>query len=115
MSEPESIAKISACLREAQRCSVVITNLKKDKSIFRNLLCMKPIFNSKKEYCYVFGLQLNVTSRGSCENEIKFVESLMDILPDSVECFDVTDNSQPFSPSNKKNRKKGSFMNFFFK
>jgi len=95
------------------RCSVVITNLKKDQTTFRNLLCLKPIFNSKKEYMYVFGLQLNVTTRGNCENEIRFVESLMDILPDTTDSIDVSDSSQPFSPSNKRSRSRGSFLNYF--
>lgn len=52
---------MTATLGTKRPCRVFLTNKRKDGTVFRNLLSMKPICNLKGEYRYVIGMQLDVS------------------------------------------------------
>lgn len=52
--EPDQIAALSKALREAKPVKVALTNYRKDGTKFKNLLAMKPIFDSEGNYRFSF-------------------------------------------------------------
>ena len=84
-TEAESIKKLSDALKRGVPVTTVINNKRKDGNVFRNLVSMKPIFDTKRNYRFVIAVQLNVTNRGQIvDNEINFLSTLLSLLPDNV-------------------------------
>jgi PAS domain S-box-containing protein len=68
-------------LAKGDDCKVLITNYKKDGSIFRNLLHLFPIKYKSGEICYYMGIQCDVTNPETPYNYIMLVDDLMTIMP----------------------------------
>ena len=83
-SESESISTISSALANQQPLKVAITNYRKDGTPFKNLLTMKPIFDLDGTYCYVIGVQFDISSPGSNAKVMKLVDSLISLLPNII-------------------------------
>jgi len=112
-SEKESIALLSNALANAQPVKVAITNYKRAKhympsaedkgltpaqrlvkhkewteahppEMFKNLLAMKPVFDLDGRYCYVVGVQFDISNPGSNAKAMKLVDSLINLLPNVV-------------------------------
>ena len=84
-TEAESIKKLSDALKRGLPVTTVINNKRKDGNVFRNLVSLKPIFDTKRNYRFVIAVQLNVTNRGQIvDNEINFLSTLLGLLPDNV-------------------------------
>mmetsp|Transcript_12126 Transcript_12126/g.12197 ORF Transcript_12126/g.12197 Transcript_12126/m.12197 type:complete len:412 (-) Transcript_12126:322-1557(-) len=83
-TEPESIALLSNALANQQPVKVAITNYRADKQPFKNLLAMKPVFDLDGRYCYVVGVQFDISAPGSNAKAMKLVESLISLLPNVV-------------------------------
>lgn len=83
-SEKESIALLSNALANAQPVKVAITNYRHDGTMFKNLLAMKPVFDLDGKYCYVCGVQFDISNPGSNAKAMKLVDSLINLLPNVV-------------------------------
>jgi PAS domain S-box-containing protein len=83
-AEEESISKLSCALREAKPVRVAITNFRKNGTPFRNLLAMKPIFDQNGTYCFVLGIQFDITDKKEA-NAIKMsmIDDFFKALPNT--------------------------------
>ena len=43
---------------------------------FQNMLSMSPIFNKKGEYCYVLGIQCDISGQEPSEQEIQMIDEI---------------------------------------
>ena len=83
-TERDSISLLSSALANAQPVKVAITNYRVDGTPFKNLLAMKPIFDMAGKYCYVVGVQFDITAPGSNAKYMRMVDSLLSLLPNVV-------------------------------
>lgn len=83
-AEEESIARLSAALRQAAPVKVVITNVRKDGSLFRNLLALKPIMDDSGAYRYVVGVQFDVTQESATPAKLRLVDELLKMLTKNI-------------------------------
>jgi PAS domain S-box-containing protein len=84
VSEPESLRRLSEALRDKQPVRVEITNFRKDGTPFRNLLAMKPIFDTDGNYAFVLGMQFDIGDEDACPLKLKIIDNIFKILPDTV-------------------------------
>lgn len=84
-TEPESINKLSEALRKALPCTVILTNRTFLGRIYKNLVSLKPIKDSKGVYRYVMAIQIDVSKEvDECVSKLKLAEGLMAMLPDTL-------------------------------
>ena len=86
--EQEIINKLTTALAAAAPVKVAITNYRKDGTTFKNLLAMKPIFDTKGTYRFVIGVQFDVTADDADITKINMIDDLLSILPNVVFCED---------------------------
>jgi PAS domain S-box-containing protein len=86
--EQEVINKLTSALASASPIKVAITNYRKDGATFKNLLAMKPIFDTKGTYRFVIGVQFDVTAEDADISRINMIDDLLSILPNVVFCED---------------------------
>ena len=84
-TEPESVAVIQDTLRRGVDCHVRITNYRKSGELFENLLTMRPVHDSNAVYRYSIGVQYEVSRTRSLEAQVADLESLLALLPLTVE------------------------------
>lgn len=81
-TERDKVLQMSDALRTAQQCCVVLTNKSFQGRIFKNLVALKPIFSESGVYCYVIGIQIDVTREvDNYESKLKLAMELIDMLP----------------------------------
>jgi PAS domain S-box-containing protein len=80
-SEPAQIEKISEALRNHTQIKVKLTNYRKDGSRFKNLLALKPIFDTDGKYCFVMGILIDCSANEADEEQIRLVNNLFYMLP----------------------------------
>lgn len=83
--EPDMRTIMTETLAAKKICRVFVTNKRKDGTVFRNLLSMKPVSNLQGEYRYVIGMQFDVTAPESSVVAMTAGTDLFDLLP-SVTC-----------------------------
>eukprot|EP01041_Mallomonas_annulata_P006387 gene6387-12923_t len=86
-SERSSVRLISQSLANMAPVRVVITNTKKDGTQFRNLLALKPVVDLDGNYCYVVGVQFDISSPIYGRSTVKMmqlVDRLLAMIPDIV-------------------------------
>lgn len=83
-SEVECVSKMSVGLRDNKHIKVAITNFRKDGTPFRNLLAMKPIFDTNGEYSFVLGLQFDIGLKDACAEKIQFIDALFSVIPNTM-------------------------------
>jgi PAS domain S-box-containing protein len=83
-AEKESIKRLSLALREGRAVKVAITNFRKDGTPFRNLLAMKPIFDSEGGYAFVLGIQFDIGTADASAKKMKIIDDLFRVLPNTV-------------------------------
>ena len=71
---------IKNSLKTATFVSVIITNIKKDKTPFHNLIILLPIIDKYANYLYVIGIQTEITVEPLNESDIQDVINLSNIL-----------------------------------
>eukprot|EP00596_Hydrurales_sp_CCMP1899_P008846 CAMPEP_0119044798 /NCGR_PEP_ID=MMETSP1177-20130426/34668_1 /TAXON_ID=2985 /ORGANISM="Ochromonas sp, Strain CCMP1899" /LENGTH=351 /DNA_ID=CAMNT_0007015491 /DNA_START=254 /DNA_END=1309 /DNA_ORIENTATION=+ len=84
VAEPESIKRMTMALGEGKPVKVAITNFRKDGSPFRNLLAMKPIFDSDGEYAFVLGIQFDIGVVDASAKKMKIIDDLFRVLPNTI-------------------------------
>ncbi len=84
VGEPEAVAQLSKCLREAKPIRVAISNKTRDGKVFKNLLAMKPIFDEAGNYAYVVGVQFDVTDEGATAIKLKLANDLINMIPEII-------------------------------
>eukprot|EP00597_Dinobryon_sp_UTEXLB2267_P005357 CAMPEP_0170064316 /NCGR_PEP_ID=MMETSP0019_2-20121128/4847_1 /TAXON_ID=98059 /ORGANISM="Dinobryon sp., Strain UTEXLB2267" /LENGTH=197 /DNA_ID=CAMNT_0010270951 /DNA_START=493 /DNA_END=1086 /DNA_ORIENTATION=+ len=77
-TEKDQIELMTKSLSAAQTVKVMITNRRKDGSDVLILLTMKPVFNSKGVYSYVFGVQCNYSQT---DEDIQLIDDLLSVFP----------------------------------
>jgi PAS domain S-box-containing protein len=80
-SEQDSIDRLSYSLKNAKPVKVAITNFRKDGMPFKNLLTMKPVMDENGKYCYVIGVQFDVTQDEATPAKLKLADEVMRLLP----------------------------------
>ena len=83
-AEKESIRRLTMALREGRAVKVAITNFRKDGTPFRNLLAMKPIFDSEGGYAFVLGIQFDIGTSDASAKKMKIIDDLFRVLPNTV-------------------------------
>jgi PAS domain S-box-containing protein len=83
--EADMRAIMTETLAAKKVCRVFVTNKRKDGTVFRNLLSMKPVTNLLGEYRYVIGMQFDVTAFESSVLAMNAATDLFDLLP-TVTC-----------------------------
>ena len=83
-TEKESTDKISVSLRNAVPVRVALTNYRRDGTPFRNLLAIKPVFDTDGVYQYVVGVQFNLYSEQESAYTLRLADSIFDLLPGVV-------------------------------
>ena len=84
IAETDSIARMTAALREGRPVKVAITNFRKDGTPFRNLLAMKPIFDSEGGYAFVLGIQFDIGVTDASAKKMKIIDDLFRVLPNTI-------------------------------
>lgn len=87
-TEPESIARLQEALRTHSPVRVVITNFRRDGTPFKNLLAMKPIFDTSGVFRYMVGVQFDVTNELTSPMHLSLSNKLIQALPDTVDLLD---------------------------
>jgi PAS domain S-box-containing protein len=83
-AEQESIDRLTVALRDAKPVRVAITNFRKDGMPFKNLLSMKPVFDENGKYCYVIGVQFDVTQEDATPAKLKLADEVIKMLPSVI-------------------------------
>ena len=83
-AEVESIARMTSALRDGKPVKVAITNFRKDGTPFRNLLAMKPIFDSEGGYAFVLGIQFDIGVTDASAKKMKIIDDLFRVLPNTI-------------------------------
>ena len=83
-TEKESTDKVSVSLRNAVPVRVALTNYRRDGTPFRNLLAIKPVFDTDGVYQYVVGVQFNLYSEQESAYTLRLADSIFDLLPGVV-------------------------------
>jgi len=88
-SETDSISLLATALANAQPVKVAISNFCSPGEPhhgrpFKNLLAMKPVFDLDRKYCFVVGVQFDVSAPGSNAKNMRMVDSLLSLLPNIV-------------------------------
>ena len=84
ISEQEQIVALSTALKDAKPVQVALTNKRKDNSVFKNLLSMKPIFDQNGEYRYVISVQFDITDMKASGKKLQIANYIVDLLPDTI-------------------------------
>lgn len=77
---------ISNCLRLGIPTSVIITNVKKNNTLFNNLISLKPVFDKEQNYLYCIGIQSEIKIEYLNKINIQNVIDLINILSIPLEC-----------------------------
>lgn len=77
----KSIEIIRNALKNKKDCQVTIQNIKKDGSMFLNLLGLVPIFDENNNFIYVVGLHFNVTKAEDKQKRQEHLDEAMAKLP----------------------------------
>ena len=83
-AEVESIVRMTDALKEGKPVKVAITNFRKDGTPFRNLLAMKPIFDSDGGYAFVLGIQFDIGVTDASAKKMKIIDDLFRVLPNTI-------------------------------
>ena len=84
MAEEDSVNRLRDALRNKQPVKVAITNFRKDGTPFRNLLAMKPIFDTDGNYAFVLGMQFDIGEEDANPAKVNMIDNLFRVLPDTV-------------------------------
>lgn len=83
-TEQEKVDQMAKCLRLKDSNVAMLTNQLQDGKIFRHVMGLKPLFNSKKAFVYVVGLHFDVTQDADDGlDRLSLVQELLDMLPDT--------------------------------
>lgn len=96
-AEVQSISRMTAALKEGRPVKVAITNFRKDGTPFRNLLAMKPIFDSDGGYAFVLGIQFDIGVTDASAKKMKIIDDLFRVLPNTI----MSGNDSIFSTAPK--------------
>ena len=84
-TESHKVETLQKGLASMTTCLSVVTNRTKEGKLFRNLIALKPIVDSKKRYAYVIGLHYDVTMElQTVADKIALAEDLLEMLPASI-------------------------------
>ncbi|KAJ8599014.1 hypothetical protein CTAYLR_007682, partial [Chrysophaeum taylorii] len=118
-TEPESVAVIQRALSGAQSCHVLITNYRKSGAKFKNLLTMKPVFDTEGEiefvavraifglpcagtYRFVIGVQFEVKSDMGVSSRLSNLEKLLQLLPRELPMTSSNNDTKGREPANSE-------------
>lgn len=71
---------IKNCLKLGFPTSVIITNIKKNGSIFNNLITLKPVIDEDGKYLYCIGIQTEIIKEHVNKIDIQNITDLINIL-----------------------------------
>uniref|UniRef100_A0A6C0D403 PAS domain-containing protein n=1 Tax=viral metagenome TaxID=1070528 RepID=A0A6C0D403_9ZZZZ len=71
---------LSSALRLGVSTSVIITNVKKNGTLFYNLISLKPVIDEYQNYLYCIGIQMEVKRQPNNTEDIKNIIDIINIL-----------------------------------
>lgn len=83
-AEPASINCLSSALAEGRCVKVEITNFKKNGTPFKNLLSLKPIFDSSGTCIFVVGLQFDIGQEEGSQEILAIMHDVLSKILDKV-------------------------------
>ena len=83
-TEKESTDKVSVSLRNAVPVRVALTNYRRDGTPFRNLLAIKPVFDTDGVYQYAIGVQFDLSLDQQASSQFTLATNIFQLLPNSV-------------------------------
>jgi PAS domain-containing protein len=83
-TEPDQVQRLTEALRLGTPVKVVFTNYRKNGTPFKNMLAMKPVYDSDGTYRFVFGAQIDATFESTTSRKLKLVTDLLTILPNTI-------------------------------
>jgi PAS domain S-box-containing protein len=86
MSNERKLIQLREVLAIGKPATIELVNYRKDGSMFRNYILLKPIFDQHKHYRYVIGLQFEVKDGDSGYNSEQKMSNrnLFNLLPDQL-------------------------------
>jgi PAS domain S-box-containing protein len=96
VSEQDQIALLSNALRHATPVNCALSNKRKDGSVFKNLLSMKPIFDQEGNYRYVLSVQFDILDSRATQKKLKVAQNILALMPDVLY---VNEDDKTFKPS----------------
>jgi len=82
--DQDAVRELAAAIAERRPTKVMLDNFRKDGEPFRNLLSMKPIFDSDGGLVFFVGVQYPVTRRSMEAHRLVQHERLLNLLPSSI-------------------------------
>uniref|UniRef100_A0A7S3NL50 PAS domain-containing protein n=1 Tax=Aureoumbra lagunensis TaxID=44058 RepID=A0A7S3NL50_9STRA len=80
-TEAQGIDIIRRTLKGGRDCHVLLTNYRKDGTLFKNLLTMRPIFDADGIYRYCIGVQFEIKDATRLQLELGRLDKLLQLLP----------------------------------
>jgi PAS domain S-box-containing protein len=86
MSNERKLIQLRGVLADGKPATIELVNYRRDGSMFRNYILLKPIFDQHKHYRYVIGLQFEVKDGDSGYNSEQKMSNrnLFNLLPDQL-------------------------------
>ncbi|MDQ2948682.1 MAG: response regulator, partial [Acidobacteriota bacterium] len=75
-TDPATVDKVRAAIRENRPCFVELLNYRKDGTPFWNALSVAPVFSNDGKLCHFVGLQTDVTSLKSLEQQLRQAQKM---------------------------------------
>ena len=80
----KNIKKLSQAIKCGKKIKTIILNCKKNGELFKNFICIKPIFDIKGNYVFVIGIQANVNDKFQMNLITKYIDKIFRFLPDRL-------------------------------
>jgi PAS domain S-box-containing protein len=84
-TEKDAVKFVSEAIRRAEDCHVKMTNYRHNGEKFQNLLSLKPVHDSSGAYCYMLGVQLEVTEGPELRNSLINIDRFLRMLPAKID------------------------------
>jgi PAS domain S-box-containing protein len=87
--EQPALDELRSALREGRSCTVILSNYRKDETLFWNELSISPIYDSEGTLTHFVGIQMDVTERKLAQEALHFQQEqteklLLNILPEPI-------------------------------
>src|SRR4028119_2236013 len=88
-TEQPALDKLRSALREGRSCTVILSNYRKDETLFWNELSISPIYDSEGTLTHFVGIQMDITERKLAQEALHFQQEqteklLLNILPEPI-------------------------------
>lgn len=76
--------RMHGAMRDAMNTIVAITNRRKDGTVFKTLMFLKPIFDTNGVFRYVIAVQLDISKHVATAAKLRLADELIRMLPSTI-------------------------------